>query len=76
MSNKDKTWCRSGIFDSHHLTAKSRGGKRNPQNIILFDMSRHNAWHFLFGNMTLDEIIATLKKLKHYQSQKTSNTKR
>ena len=76
MKNQEKNWCRSGKYDSHHLTAKSRGGKRNPQNIILFDTARHNAWHFLFGNMTLDEVIATLKRLRYYQKSKKINKKR
>lgn len=29
---------------------------------------RHEAWHLLFGEMTLDEIIETLQRIKHAKS--------
>lgn len=49
----------------HHLVPRSRCphcSKRS--NIILFGEYRHVAWHQLFGNLTLDEVIKLLQRAK------------
>ena len=51
--------------NKHHLIPKSRGGEKTQSNILLIDVERHNAWHRLWGNRTLDEVIALLIRVKH-----------
>lgn len=53
----------------HHLKPKSRGGQKVDSNMLLIDMEKHNAWHVLWGNRTLEEVIAVLQRLKHYKDQ-------
>ncbi len=53
-----------GKKNRHHLKPKSRGGQNIPSNILNIEMKRHNAWHILWGNRTLDEVIALLQRLK------------
>ena len=66
MKNRDKhnEWKRKGKTNHHHLTPRSRGGKNVCSNLLQMDYNRHSAWHLLFQNLTLEEIIALLKRLK------------
>lgn len=50
--------------NKHHLIPKSRGGKKSKENLLLIDMERHEAWHRLWGNRTLDEVIELLLRVK------------
>ncbi|MFA6514652.1 MAG: hypothetical protein WCT42_00075 [Candidatus Paceibacterota bacterium] len=53
---------RAGWNDEHHIkTPCSRGGETIDSNLLLIDVYRHDAWHLLFSNQTLREIIAHLK---------------
>lgn len=63
----------------HHLTPKQRSKtkthKDNQSKLHLHAVLRlwrdkHTAWHFLFQNMTLDEIIECLERIKRIK-QKT-----
>lgn len=75
MKNKDKPkrekrskhrfQKRAEFSDQHHLRPSSRGGTSVESNLILLDAYRHDAWHLLFKNLTLDEIITLLMRLKH-----------
>lgn len=56
---------RASFSDDHHLRPSSRGGSDKAHNLILLDAYRHDAWHLLFKNLTLDEIILLLQKLQH-----------
>ena len=56
---------RAGFNDKHHLKPSSRGGQTIGSNLIQLDAYRHDSWHLLFGNKTLDEIIELLVRLKH-----------
>ena len=47
----------------HHMRPISRGGKRTPENELTIDVDFHNAWHTLFGNLFLDEVITLIEKL-------------
>jgi hypothetical protein len=60
---KCSTEVRSGTFNLHHLRPKSRGGSSTESNLLKMDISRHNALHLLFGNLTLLEIIELLKRV-------------
>ena len=75
MNNEQKRWKREGKFNEHHLTPRSRGGHSNPENLITLDVSRHICWHFLFGNLTIDEVIEMLKRLKRCQKNRKCKTK-
>lgn len=56
---KDKAF-----FTSHHLTPKSRGGSNDHTNRLRLEWYRHHeAWHKLFKNLTLEEIVACLQRI-------------
>ena len=62
---------RKGIKNKHHLVPKSRGGGNHYANLLVMDMERHKALHFLFGTLTLEEIIELLIRVKRIKdSQK------
>jgi len=48
----------------HHLTPRSRGGKNSESNELLIDIERHFQWHVIFGNSTLEEVIALLQRVQ------------
>ena len=65
-----KIWERSHRFNRHHILNKCRGGTWSPQNILVLDTERHSAWHFLFQNMSFQEVIELLQRTLKYQEQK------
>lgn len=63
---------RAGFKDEHHLKPSERGGESILSNLLILDAYRHDAWHLLFHNLTLDEIINLLIRVKvEKESQKT-----
>lgn len=50
--------------NKHHLIPKSRGGQKLTSNLLLIDMEKHCAWHAIWKNRTLDEVIELLKRVK------------
>ena len=44
----------------HHVRPSSRGGSWHPSNIIRKEVREHAAYHELFGNMTVEEIICCI----------------
>lgn len=54
---------RAGWQDRHHIVAKQFGGKKNPENLILLDRNRHNAYHLVFDNMSFLEVIELLVRV-------------
>lgn len=61
---KKRRWSRSHKLTRHHDLNKSRGGKTVPENIIRMDKAHHEAWHFLFGDLTFEEVIYLLMRVK------------
>lgn len=55
---------RAGWTNRHHLKPRSRGGSDRTYNIIKLDAYRHDAYHLLFGNLTIDEVIELLIRLR------------
>jgi hypothetical protein len=53
--HSDPCWEKSGKFNHHHNIAKSFGGKWTEENIFVWDVNAHRAFHFLFGRRTLLE---------------------
>jgi len=60
MKDKRKNFKRSGVMVKHHITNKSRGGKKTDENLLVFDRNRERAWHFLFGNKSFEEVAELL----------------
>ena len=48
----------------HHLTPSSRGGNGSARRILAISLEQHEAWHALFGNATLEEILAELENIR------------
>ena len=53
----------------HHDKAVSRGGDNSIQNLILLDATVHANLHLVFGNRSLDEIIAILVRLRRMKGR-------
>jgi len=55
--------------NKHHLTPRSRGGEGYKYNLLLIGIERHAAWHTLWGNRTLSEVISLLKRLQRAKAR-------
>lgn len=64
MKFTDGEWRLAGKNNKHHDLAKSRKGSNRPSNIFLWDINKHRAFHFLFGNRTLEEAAEFLRHMK------------
>jgi len=53
----------SGRNRHHFLQAKSRGGHSTPQNLLLIDIEKHEAWHRLFKLMSAEEVLDLLTRV-------------
>jgi hypothetical protein len=72
---KKRIWQRAGKFNQHHLRPSSRGGQTISSNLIRMDINRHDAWHLLFNNLTLTEIIEILTRLKNIKKKQAKTIK-
>ena len=54
-----KNWELCGRTNKHHDIAKSRGGGGN-NNLYIWDIISHRAWHAMFGNRSLLEVARWL----------------
>jgi hypothetical protein len=52
----------------HHILAKSRFGGNDC--IVMLQWGKHEAWHRLFGNRTITEIIKVLRRLQRLKGEK------
>jgi hypothetical protein len=59
---------RAGSCDHHHDKPSSRGGESLDSNKILMDLYRHDAYHLLFKNRTINEIVFVLKQHRNVKS--------
>jgi hypothetical protein len=53
-------WRRSGKMVRHHITNRCNGGTSTQSNLLLFDRNREKAWHFLFKNLSFEEVAELL----------------
>lgn len=60
LRNSRREWCRTGKTNKHHIVNETNGGQKTPWNILRMDIARHAAWHFLFGNMSFEEVANLL----------------
>jgi len=73
MSKRSKRRRRKFQLTKHHLTNKVNGGKDNDENILILNWERHHqAWHKLFGNLSLEGIIAVLLRIKTLKHRNAS----
>ena len=62
-----KYWCKSKDRfhrNKHHLKPRSVGGTSEKYNLLLIEEERHKMWHKLFGNLTLNEVIELLMRMR------------
>lgn len=55
----------------HHLVNKCKGGSSSKRNLLIIDIFRHRAWHELFQNLNLDEVIELLIRVKRAKENQT-----
>lgn len=65
-----KKWKRSGKVIKHHITNRVNGGKSTPENLLRFDSERERAWHFLFKNMSFEEVAELLLRTCRMKGRK------
>ena len=53
--NKKREKCRN-TMNNHHLVPESRGGNKSPSNMLMISVWKHDCWHELFKNRTINEI--------------------
>lgn len=59
-----KYWGNQKGRNYHHLKPISRYGSGEVSNMCLMKIQRHIDWHKVFENMTLDEVISLLIRLR------------
>lgn len=57
----------------HHILNRCRGGGDEPQNLLLINIERHEAWYKLFRNLTLEEAIKLLLRVRKAKGNKNAN---
>lgn len=51
-------------FNRHHWINRCNGGKTSKRNISWLKIKKHRAWHILFKNLSLREVIELLERLE------------
>jgi hypothetical protein len=49
--------------NKHHILPKSRDGGNEPENLLLLKVQKHQAFHYLFGDRTIEEAIELLLRV-------------
>ena len=60
----------------HHLVPRSRinpGEEQDENNIVAWDMEFHAKWHWMFGNMTPEEVCTFVRIVTHAGETWTKN---
>lgn len=57
---EERRWKRAGKKVRHHIVNRCMGGSSEPSNLLLFDEAREKAWHFLFKNLSFEEVAELL----------------
>lgn len=65
---------RNAKHNRHHLTNACRGGTKDSWNLIDLKMYKHEIWHKLFKNLSLEEVIALLQRLLHMKETERMNS--
>lgn len=75
MKKQRKEWKRAGVMSNHHLRPRSRGGPNIESNLLRMDLRRHEAWHLLFSNLSLLEIILLLGRVYKIKKEQAKSYK-
>lgn len=62
---------RKTFLTTHHIVNRLHGGKSTPDNSLKLWRDRHNNFHFIFGNKSIDEIMYNMN-FYHYHYHRTS----
>jgi hypothetical protein len=57
----------------HHILPRSRGGVLNPGNILFLKREKHDVWHKLFKDMTIEEAISLLQRTQRMKESLMKN---
>ena len=57
--------------NKHHLIPKSRGGSGCRRNLLYISVTTHCEWHKVFKNLTLDEVIELLMRVRRAKATET-----
>ena len=69
MRKKDKRKIMGKLgMNRHHWINKSKGGQTNKRNVSWLKINKHRAWHILFGNLSLREVIELLTRLERIKN--------
>lgn len=68
MSKRRKKKVKEPGTQDHHIFPSSLGGSSDPQNICRINGKKHEAYHYLFFNLSPDQIIIELVK-KYWNGQ-------
>lgn len=60
MTQEQKDLLHSKGFNRHHWSPRSRNGGDIQRNISWLNEEKHRAWHRMFFNLTLKEVIIAL----------------
>lgn len=47
-------------FNKHHIVNKCNRGPATEENLLVWDIDKHNAWHKIFKNKSFLEVIQLL----------------
>ncbi len=67
---KNKQWKRGKKFVDHHITNRCKRGGDGKSNLIRLEEQREKAWHFLFGNMSFEEVAELLLRTCRMKGRK------
>lgn len=60
INREEREWKRKGKKIKHHIVNRCHGGKSETSNLLSFDEAREKAWHFLFNNLSFEEVAELL----------------
>jgi hypothetical protein len=63
LRKKNRYWKHLRNRNRHHLVPRSRGGSDEERNQLVMDVHKHELWHQLWGNRTIDEVLTLLTRM-------------
>lgn len=60
VDREERRWKRAGKKVRHHIVNRCMGGSNDVSNLLNFDEAREKAWHFLFHNLSFEEVAELL----------------
>lgn len=63
-SNRQRKVDKRLSMNKHHLLNRVNGGCDKSWNIAILNIEKHQYWHRVFGNKSLEEVIELLLRFK------------